>query len=290
MANTWTYTSDDVVLKLPADLPKDGALRAVRYESAYEAFRHALALYGQYFVTIAGIFLVPLFVSELIAWAARLNRWMVVDIAIRWIATVIAFAPLVYAVSDVCVGNRPRVRRSYQRAGWRTVLRVVGACAIATLVIVAPFVVTVLIGMATGELVPANKGSASVALVMITVSITFAAVFLSARSFIRLLFVPVIIVVEPRIGLKRALGRSRWLGAEFLGRTLTVVVVIALMMYSAGKLVEVFQAGGMGMEIIGILLARLIWPVPFIATTLIYYDLRARKEGYGIVERPENLR
>ena len=43
------------------------------------------------------------------------------------------------------------------------------------------------------------------------------------------------------------------------------------------------------LEMVEVFFANVLWAVPFIAATLIYYDLRARKEGYGIAERPEDL-
>lgn len=284
MANTWIYASEDFVLKLPADLPEDGAPRPVHYESTIDVFNQALKIYGRYFFTIASIFLLPLFAGELLAQAAHIGKQFAVELAIRWITTVIAFAPLVHAVSDICIGNRPRLRRSYKRAGWRALLRVTAACALATLLITSPLFIGLLITSALAALL---GKSLMFGAVLAGAAALIAAIFLSVRMFIWVLFVPVIIVVEPRVQLRRVIKRSRLLGSGFTDRTAVVIVIIALILVLASLLHQTLTL--VGTEVLGIVFDRLLWPVPCIAITLIYYDLRARKEGYGIVERPEDL-
>jgi len=314
MAKTWTYASDDFVLTLPADLPEEGEVRPVRYGTTPEVFWQALRIYRQYFPTIAAIFMIPICIGELLTLMIRhrvtmesVTSWVTLpfgspndasetafvlvrlaELVVRWIATVVAFAPLVHAISDVCIGNRPRLRRSYQRVGWRTFVSVTGACALATLLIATPLLIAGLLTASVVQMDTTAQGTLSCFLTLGMLGVAGAALIISFRLFVTVLYVPIIVVVEPRVRLTQAIRRSRWLGRGYLKRTAAVVAIITGILLLAGAIYRLFSGHG-AIEAVGIILARLLGPIPYIAATLIYYDLRARKEGYGVAERPEDL-
>ena len=280
---TWTYVLDGVPLDIPSDLPEEAFSRPVNFGSTAEVFAHAIRVYVRYFPTIAALFLIPMVIGELLLKLAPLQGQTEWRFAIRWIFTVVAFAPLVNAVADVCAGNRPGLRRSYARVTPRTFIAVSAGSAIATLLIFSPFI---LLYQGADRLF--RMGSMINELVGLAVAIAggVAAALFALRMLIWFLYVPVIVVMEPHVSLPRAAGRSRWLGLGYFLRTGAVAVVIFLIFTLSG-VIRATTAEDLGF--LGVLLSRLVEPVPFIAATLIYYDLRARKEGYGVVERTEDL-
>jgi len=294
LAEPWTYVLDETTLVLPSDLPEEGTARPVRYGSTLAVFVQALTLYRRYFVTFAAIFLFPMLIGEVFVRAVRIlgpdeptTAVRVIEFALQWVATVVAFAPLVYAVSDVCVGNQPGLRRSYQRVELRTFAAVTAVCALATLLILAPFA----IGGALAALILwidfESAGVGTCLFVPHIVAITVTAVVISIPIFTSVLYVPVIVVVERGVGIRDAFRRSRWLSRGYTLRTATVIVIVVLILLLSGTIYQTLSEKRV--EVLGVLFAKLLGPVPYIAATLIYYDLRARKEGYGIAERPEDL-
>lgn len=273
---------------LPADLPEEAVVRPVRAQSTFDALVEAVRMYRRYFPTIAAIFLIPMGIGEILVRFAPVGEQVGVGFLIRWVATVAAFGPLVYAISDVCVGNRPRIRRSYQRAGWRTFLAVSLDCAAATVFIAAPVLAAYLI--IAGLIYGAEKylGELGAVVQLLGVALTIgAAIVMTLLILVWVLYVPIIAVLEPGSSPFRAIRRSRWLGQGYSKRTAAVATVIVAIFMLASAIYTQFAASPF--ELVGVLAARLLGPIPYIAATLIYYDLRARKEGYGITERPEDL-
>jgi len=285
--DTWTLFLDGVSFTLPADLPEVAVTRPVRSQSAFDALREAVRLYRRHFLTIAAIFLIPMGLGEILVRFAPLRDQFIAGFVIRWVTTVVAFGPLVYAISDVCVGNRPRIRRNYRRAGWRTLVVVSLDCAVATAFIAAPVAAAYLILAAIVDTAEKMPTWAVFVEYLAGFLISLAAVVLTMLILIRVLYVPIIAVLEPRISPFNAIRRSRWLGQGHSKRTATVAAVIVVIFMLAGWINAQFAESPF--EPVGILAARLLGPIPYIAATLIYYDLRARKEGYGITERPEDL-
>lgn len=283
--NTWTLFLDGVSFTLPADLPEVAVTRPVRSQSTFDALREAVRMYLRHFLTIAAIFLIPMGLGEILV--RLLHEQLLAGFVIRWVTTVMAFGPLVYAISDVCAGNRPRIRRNYRRAGWRTLLVVSLDCAVATAFIAVPVIAAYLIiaGLISlAEKMPTWVVFASYLGGFLTIG---AAIVMMMLILIWVLYVPIIAVLEPRISPFQAIKRSRSLGQGHSKRTAAVAAVIVVIFMLAGWIYTQFAASPF--ELVGILAARLLGPIPYIAATLIYYDLRARKEGYGITERPEDL-
>jgi len=284
--DTWTFALDGASFVVPADLPEESVARPMRAASTFDALREAVRIYRWYFPTIAAIFLIPIGIGELLVRIAPMHDQFAVGIVIRWVATVTAFGPLVYAISDVCIGNRPRVRRSYRRTGWRALLIVSLDCAVATVLIVLPVAAVYLIGaglVLAAETIPAVADVYT----LIMLSILPAAFIMTVLLLVWVLYVPIIAVLEPRISPLRAIKRSRWLGQGYAKRTAAVAVIIVAIFMLAGSIYTQFAASPF--EFVGILAARLLGPIPYIAATLIYYDLSASQEAYGITERPEDL-
>jgi hypothetical protein len=268
-------------------------LRPVRYVSTLDVFLHAITIYLRYFPTIIAIFLIPVLIGEGLVRLALRGNQLITSLVVAWIATVVAFAPLVHAISDVCVGNRPNLRRSYRRVGWRTFVFVTIACTLALLFVASPLVIDGL--LTTGVFALIDGLMLNCIAMLLAVAPFFAAIVFSFRIFVSVLYVPIITVAEPRVALRSVIDRSRWLGRGYYKRTSAVIVVIAFIVCVSlgifGSLWTIGAENGMPTigEFLGFLFSGLVGPVPLIAATLIYYDLRARKEGYGIVERPEDL-
>lgn len=299
---TWTYTFNELVVKLPSDLPEEGVARPVRYGSTLEVFLHAAAIYRHNFLTIAAIVLIPTLAGEALVHAGvrfggiGLDAAAIraVDLVMRWIASIVAFPALINAVSDVCIGNRPGLRSSYGRVGWRTFVAFSCTFVAATLVVVVfPLVLGIVFGLVVyyGMTIYSalTESSASLALlVCFALLATFVATLaLSFHLFVSALYAPIIAIAEPRVRALQAIKRSRWLGHGYLVRTTAVVAVVTAILFVAALVDQMGR--DTPAELGGILFARLLGVVPYITATLIYYDLRARKEGYGIAERPEDL-
>lgn len=101
-----------------------------------------------------------------------------------------------------------------------------------------------------------------------------------------------VVVLEKR-GLRAAFGRSRELARGMVGHVLKALLLI-LVIYFAGVIVLGFVTASIGMEernmnLASSLLGVLIAPLLGVGITLIYYDLRIRKEGFDLEMMAQNL-
>jgi hypothetical protein len=107
---------------------------------------------------------------------------------------------------------------------------------------------------------------------------------------------PAVVVLE-NSGAGESFTRSRELTRGSVGRilgTLLVtyilffVIVISLAM-AAGTVVGLSGGSGVAAKVIGDVLASLIFPMVAVVTTLLYYDLRIRKEGFDLEVMAQEL-
>jgi len=174
-------------------------------------------------------------------------------------------AALVVAISDICLGLRPTVRRCYQRAFASS--KLITTYLLAFGVILGGIVLLVIPGM------------------------VFAAWYM---------FILPVLVLEQLSGWA-ALRRSRDLGRGCYWRNIGVYLVTSIVIYVLVwiiivvlVLLAVFVLGSFGEflaritgEVIGVAVMAPLISIPMI---LLYYDMRARKDNYGAVQLAEDLR
>jgi hypothetical protein len=105
------------------------------------------------------------------------------------------------------------------------------------------------------------------------------------------------VVVLERLSGYAALKRSKELGKDFFWRNVRVASLLTIVIYVpafVGGIVLTFIAYvanlplALGM-VAGITLFHILAPILFIGIILLYYDMRARKEGYDITTLAEDL-
>lgn len=178
----------------------------------------------------------------------------------------IAYAAIAIAISDVCTGNEPSVGRSYKYVFTKVFLRLL-------LVTLLQMLVT-LVGY----------------LLFIIPGVVFSAWYMLA---------PVAVVLEkaePIAAMKRSrfLGKGfyfRNLGLFFLGLFLTFLALF-LAGFVGGMAIVAFKLESSEGIIEGVLTffgSALFYPYLYTLLILMYYDLRARREGYDSTALTEDL-
>jgi hypothetical protein len=261
-----TFSLDDSVFRLRSDRSIDPLL-AMQYSSVRSMVRDVFRLYSGHFRTLAAIYLlavVPLAYFGMILKASG-SLGAIASMLLPFFGGTFAFAAIAVAVSDVCSGNRPGVRRSYRRIFGVRLGVVLANTLLYYLAILLPMFITAV---------------AAAAFWPLFVLVIFLTVFLALRY----MFVPVISAIEPRPGIHRAFARSAWLGKGYRTRAFLMFVCIG-----APGLLIAFLAHPLLPDVIEVFAAVLIFPPLYVAVVLQYYDLRARKEGFRLVELPEDI-
>jgi hypothetical protein len=208
---------------------------------------------------------------------------------------------LAYAASESVLGRSPRVRDALRRmlrhAG--TLLAVVFLLMLALTAVIGTAVLLLVVPMAAGALVPGALPGA-VAVAVLAAVAALAAILL---LYVRWQLFPQAVVVEG-VGAVAALRRSWRLTAGFAWKAwfalLLLTILIALVQFgtvtvgalalrlvaTAAMTDDVAGAGQMLYALVGVMLE----PVRMAGMTLLYYDLRVRKEGLDLQILAENLR
>jgi hypothetical protein len=230
--------------------------------------RSSFAIYFGNFLTVFIIYAIPLIPLQLIRIAATATDEPPVAIAIVFIlletmAGILVIFPATIAVSEVCLGMKPTVARSYSRA-FASPGRLIGTYLLQMLVIIGGLLLLVIPG-----------------------------IIFSVWYF----FVGPVVLVESLSG-KAALRRSRELGKDYYLRNFGVYFVVVLIVIVAngiiGAIVGALVGGLSGSRALMLSLIMistdLVTPIFLVAIVLLYYDMRARKEGYGAAQLSEDLR
>jgi len=240
----------------------------LRRQSVAELLRNALHSYRRHFLTLfiaAALLEIPFSVAfELVTSQSSDLLWALIAFLPYLCATSIAAGILTVLVSDVCLGNAPRVRRAYGRVFgprfW-------------------PFFVTTML--------------ANVMVILGLVALLVPGLVLLAWF----LFVPIVIIVENLSG-TAALSRSRRIGAGYHLRNVTVVLLLIALdvvldaqlrnaldsLLTEGNWPTAFAA-----ELVIASVSAVVVAFEAIVVVLIYYDLRARKEAYDSAALAEDL-
>ena len=226
-------------------------------------------------IAVAGIPLAIIIIGTVLSWYASAYSLEKTDeltilfflIAVLVVVSTLAYllmsAAVTYAVAGYYQGNRIAIRQAYQFA-WHRLGSLVGAA--------------FLVGLAVFGM--------SITIIGIPVAIYFGVTWA---------FIVQTVVLEHR-GARRSLSRSSILVKSVWWRVLGVLIIIALiesiLSSVAGGIVGfiVGLIGGLAdilpaelaANFAGTLAGMIFIPISLIGTTLLYFDLRIRKEGYNL--------
>jgi hypothetical protein len=232
-------------------------LRSILWNSFAVYFRHWPTVLAVTAIPMIAVGLLRAFIAHVVG-----GNTMIFAFGIEILVNTFVVFPLTVVVSDICVGLKPSVRRAYARA-FVNPGRLIGTyLALALLSFVALLAL----------LIP---GLIVTALYM---------------------FVGPVVILE-QIGGRAAFTRSRHLsyGSRLrnLGIYFLVILLLIVVMFIVGGIMGLLVAVGGGekilVEILGIILGAFLAPLFGVPIVLLYYDMRARKEGYGAPQLIEDL-
>ena len=232
----------------------------LRQLSIGEIFRGCFTIYRHHFFIIAALYFLPLFPFEylkleLLKQGEMNSYWLAYIISL--LPSSLAYAAITVALSDICLGNRPRIMRSYKYVFGPIIWKLLATNLLQIVVMLIGFVLLIVPG------------------------IIFS---------LWLIFVPIIVVLENTWGIA-AFKRSKNLGKGYYLRTFLLLALIVLCVYPFIGIVGF----GLGMLLPGTaqlliaIVSILVTPLILIVLVLLYYDLRARKEAYDTVALAEDL-
>jgi hypothetical protein len=237
--------------------------------SVGEAIDGSVRLYVRHFPTIFLIYLLPLFAVELMLIALwpnadpEVHSWVALLVSMP--AIIPASGATVVAVSEITLGHKPRVARAYGR-----VLAVFGRFLWTYLLVAIVFIVGLLLLVLPG-------------IFALTV----------------LMFATTAVMLERRGGWD-ALKRSASLGKGYYWRNLLALALIMILIFVGHMILwiivgmTVFALGdpnqlGIAARIIVAAVSNLFTPIVMILVTLLYYDMRVRKENYDTATLAQDL-
>jgi uncharacterized membrane protein (DUF485 family) len=198
---------------------------------------------------------------------------------------VFGFAAVSIAMSDICRGNRPSIRRTYRRllsarAVFVAVNTIFSFLMLESLIVPAVFI---------GKILGISKILGIIGIVLGLVL----GVFLVLGWVFSFVFVPVISAIEEKPGILKAARRSFLICHGHRGRVILLLIpvgiilsIIAATTIFAGSMiatipaVALLEADKIIFRFLAILNLRVVYPLFMISIVLIYYDLRTRKEGF----------
>ena len=236
----------------------------LRPQSVGDVLRNAAEIYGRNFGVIFVTYFLPVFpigVWQKEAQVARALGWSLFAFICLFVASCIAWGAITIAVSDICLGNKPSIARSYQKIFSGALGRLFVAGLLQTLSVLIGLVLCVVPGVI---------------------------------AMLWFMFTPPAVMLEGFGGTK-ALQRSKQLAQGYLGRNFLVLILLIIIGAVIGGIV-----GGIlgGLQLTETFLFRfallaiqtLIAPFSITAMILLYYDLRVRKEAYDAAALAEDLR
>ena len=238
----------------------------LRQQSVGDILRNTFSIYGRGFGAIFLTYFLPLFPVGLWETEARVAGatglyWLGVFVSI--FASLFAFGAITVAVSDLVLGNKPSVARSYAKVFGNMFGRLFVASLLQALFIFIGIILLVVPGII---------------------------------AIMWLLFTPSVVVLEG-LGGMNALKRSKALGQGYnwrnFGVFILLVVICAVIGGILGGLFGGFFPGSLGTfphRVLLVIIQTLSAPVTLIAIVLMYYDLRVRKEAYDAAALAEDLK
>jgi len=239
--------------------------------SVGELIDGSVRLYFRNFVTIFLIYLLPLVAAEIVVimlWpygnpTEPADQFIVM--LLRLAAAIPASAATTVAVSEITLGQKPRVARAYSR-----VFDVLGRFLWTYLLVMVIFIVGFVLLVVPGVI-----------------------------AMVLLMFATVVVILERRGGFN-ALKRSIQLGKGYYLRNfgtflLTIVLVfiteavIGFVLAFPVMAFDDLQNPGILVRLVYAVFSNMFTPIILIITALLYYDLRVRKENYDTATLAQDL-
>lgn len=255
----------------------------LREQSAGEILRGTVNIYRRNFLQLWGMYLLPTFPVALL----KLNIFADHPDAFRYLwvtewllVTPFAVAMLTGGVSDICVGNRPNIVRSLRKVFGTIFGKLVLTNLFIFLIEAAVFVPIIVVGLIW------TSQACTLGPLLLIPTFALVAVFL-----VWWMFAPTVVVLERTFGWA-ALKRSKALGKGFYLRNSGVVLLLYLPTVVYGWIVYAWyqSQGNYLLKILGVAFEGVLAPLPLVATVLLYYELRARSEGYDLAMLGQDLR
>jgi hypothetical protein len=224
----------------------------LRQQTAGDIVRNTLGIYRQHFGTILLVYFLPVLPAAVfLTYCTKCQQaasFVPIGLAVYQAVTVLVLAPMTVTISDICLGNKPSIARSYGRLR-RVLWRFIG-----TYLLV---IVSLLIGL----------------LLAIVPGLVLLVLFMFALT---------VVAVERR-GIFEAIRRSVRLGKGYYWRNFFVYLVF-IGVYLAAVIVFGVGLGGIaavpGSGYITTCIRVLLGPLLLIPIVLLYYDMRVRKEHF----------
>jgi hypothetical protein len=230
--------------------------------------RTSWSIYRRDWLTLLLIYVIPLLILHVVDALAKQSFGQDVLIigvmlTLQMLTSMFVAFPATVAVSEVCLGIRPNVGRSYQRAFAQpgkaigTYLLAAAIMFLGLLALIVPGIIFLLWYMLIGP----------------------------------------VVILEGLAG-RAALRRSRELGRGHYLRNLgifwvSMLISILIMAVLSGILGAASYFAGVSpavTEFLTGLIALFAFPPNIIVVVLLYYDMRVRKEGYGAAQLADDLR
>jgi hypothetical protein len=248
----------------------EGSMFYLKAYSAGSIIATSWRLYLREWRTIFLIYILPLLAAHILNTLIKHTGPPGVIIAAlgSFIASTFVVFPTTVAISEICLDMKPTLARSYRRA-FAQPGKLIGTYLMSLAIVVAGFLLLFVPGM--------------------VFSVWY-------------MLVGPVVVLEALAG-KAALKRSRELGRGYYWRnlwtifagTMLAIIVILVVTFAIGLVLAYFNligepwAAAFG-DFIGGVLGLIGAPPISIMPVLIYYDMRARKEGYAASQLADDLR
>jgi hypothetical protein len=255
----------------------------VRELSIPDLLRGTFEIYRSHFATVFSTFFLPVFPAAVIQVVAEIQGWTVIVPIAVFLVTILQFiaqGALTIAVSDVCLGHQPSTKRAYRRLSGGLVGKLFATGILVTLLLFLPlFFAAFAIGLTGGQ--PSG----------LLLALVF--VILAAWFFLSAMFIAPIVILEGYWGFA-AIKRSFTLARGYMLRNFAAFLLLLIVLFVAGGVLGAVFGGLLGAEssAFKLVLAAIQYlsaPLGLIAVLLLYYDLRARKEGYNMTTLAEDL-
>ena len=216
------------------------------------------------------------------------------------LASIFETSALSVVVSERLLGNSVNLRQAYGRAlsHWRALLAMIfiifGATVFCLLLLFIPLVLLlVLVGALSGTGTGSAAAALSTSLFACLICLALPIVLIGSYAVsVRLLFAPQAIVLENMggiDGLRRSWRLVRGSFWRVLGITLVLSILVAIIGQGPAYVIAIV-ANLLPFPVLGLvinataqsLINVIVLPLQFAAFTLLYYDLRIRKEGFDL--------
>lgn len=241
----------------------------LRQHTVGSIVRTSFRIYAHEIKTVLLVYTAPTLPLSLLAAHAMASKAYVLAIiafALMLLVTLFSYAALSVAISDVTLGERASASRAYGRTSGRMAARLLATNLLTMLLVSIGFLLLVVPGVVL---------------------------------MLRYLFAPIVVVLEQQTGraaLKRSAALAKGMNWRNLGAGALVYVVATMIMLAVAAPVGVVigltdaSADWLIRSLDPALACLFVQPLLLITLTLLYYDLRVRKEGYDVRALAEDLR